>query len=75
MPWSPIGKFEDVIKRVKGQGYEHEAPITELQRAMMLETGIINERTLIKYIKAMEKLGMIKIKNTRVVEIVSETLE
>ena len=74
MPWSPIGKFPNVIERLRSWGYTKEASIKDLNRALMLETGIINHKTLARYIRAMEELKFIEIRSDRVVEIKNNPL-
>ena len=67
MPWSPIKKFPGVLERLRLWGYEKEVPISELKKALMLETGIIKAETLGRYIRVMEELGYIQRKNDRIV--------
>lgn len=69
MPWSPIPKFFSVVRKAREEGFEREVPIQELRRLLMLETGVISDAKLSKYIRVMEELKLIKIKNNRVAEI------
>ena len=69
MPWSPIPRFFSVVKKAREEGFEREIPIQELRRLLMLETGVISDAKLSRYIRVMEELKMIKVKNSRVAEI------
>ena len=67
MPWNVIRKFPAVIRKLREWGYEVEAPVSELRKALMIETGAIRSETLRRYMQAMEELDYIERKNDRVI--------
>lgn len=66
MPWNPVKKFPGVMGRVRQWGYEKEVPISEIRKALIIETGSVRPETLRRYLKIMEELGYIEIRNERV---------
>ena len=56
MPWTPLKGIARAILMEK----EEKTTVTELKRAIMLETGVTGRKTLRDYIKLSEELGWIE---------------
>ena len=75
MPWNPIPKFYEAIEEIRRQGYMKEVPLSELRKVLILKTGAIKDKTLSRYLRVMEELGLIKVRNSRVIELIDKSQE
>ncbi len=75
MPWNPIPKFYEAIEEIRRQGYMKEVPLSELRKMLILKTGAIKDKTLSRYFRVMEELGLIKVRNSRIVELIDENID
>ena len=56
MPWTPLKGIARAILMKK----EEKTTVTDLKKAIMLETGVTGRKTLREYIKLAEELGWIE---------------
>ena len=62
MPWSPIPKFPDIIQDLKACGYAKECSFETLKTSIMRVLGLIGDKTISNTIKAMQRLGYVRMK-------------
>lgn len=67
MPWSPIPKFPEIIRNIKGMGYRKETSFEVIRVCVMRVTNLIKDTTIKQTIKAMEDLGYIKMRSNGLV--------
>jgi len=60
MPYNPVKKFPEVIYYLNMKGYTYQATTEALTAAVMATLGVVNEKTIGNYIKAMKLLGYIQ---------------
>ncbi len=56
MPWTPLKGIARAILKEK----EEKTTVTELKKAIMLETAVVRKKTLREYIVIAEELGWIE---------------
>lgn len=66
MPWSPIPKFPEVLKDLKASGYTKECSFECLKTSVMRVLGLMGEKTIARTIKAMQRLGYVRMKSNGV---------
>jgi len=74
MPWSPVRRFPNIIRRLQNNGFEKEAPVKELKKAIIIELGVTNPNKIREYAEIMQEIGMIKLKGD-VLEILKDEVE
>jgi len=67
--WNLLKYVPDVFTALKGRGYDYETTVSMFRTELKRATGVMTDKTIGNWMRNLQELGYIKLKNDKVLEL------